>query len=37
MEVLCVNAADPQLLKLGLCGLHVIHGAFQVGHNAAVL
>jgi hypothetical protein len=27
--------ADPQLLDLGSCGLHVIHGAFQSGHKAA--
>ena len=26
---------DPQLLDLGSCGLHVIHGAFQTGHKAA--
>jgi hypothetical protein len=25
----------PQLLDLGSCGLHVIHGAFQTGHKAA--
>jgi len=30
-----VDAADPQLLELGSCGLHVIHGAFQTGHKAA--
>ena len=30
-----VDAADPQLLELGSCGLHVIHGAFQIGHKAA--
>jgi hypothetical protein len=25
------DAADPKLLDLGSCGLHVIHGAFQTG------
>jgi len=29
------DAADPQLLGLGSCGLHVIHGTFQTGHKAA--
>src|SRR3989441_242053 len=29
------DAADPQLLDMGSCGLHVIHGAFQTGHKAA--
>jgi len=29
------DAADPQLLDLGSCGLHVVHGAFQTGHKAA--
>jgi len=29
------DAADAQLLDLGSCGLHVIHGSFQSGHKAA--
>lgn len=27
-------ASDPKLLDLGFCGLHVVHGAFQAGHEA---
>ena len=29
------DATDPQLLDLGSCGLHVVHGSFQTGHKAA--
>ena len=25
---------ESELLEYGLCGLHVVHGAFQTGHNA---
>ena len=25
---------EPELLEIGSCGLHVVHGAFQTGHNA---
>ena len=30
-----VDAADPRLLELGSCGLHVSYGAFQTGHKSA--
>lgn len=30
-----IDAAEPQLLELGSCGLHVIHEAFQFGHKSA--
>ena len=30
-----VDAADPRLLELGSCGLHISHGAFQTGNKSA--
>lgn len=34
-KTLYAHAEDRQLVELGSCGLHVVHGAFQSGHSAA--
>lgn len=32
---ICHGDSDRQLLDIGSCGLHVVHGAFQNGHKAS--
>lgn len=32
---ICQHQEDRQLLEIGSCGLHVVHGTFQAGHSAA--
>ena len=34
-EEIQTDSTDPQLLDLGSCSLHVVHGALQTGHGAA--